>query len=276
MFFQEVNRMCRKFFILVVFAFCPVIAAAQALNNEAVIKLIKAGSPEDQIISTINTQPGSYDISANGIIALKTAGASEKVITAILQNPSAAVSPTTSGNTGQTAAPAPAPAPTAPQVSSPNRPAYENSFKFRVKWDGKYIPGVSRITGLDRTTEVVTSRAGGDPSTSQKTPGLTQFAPITLERGVSSDTAFENWVNLVWQLGAALGSESSVNDFRKDIYLELYNEAGQLVRAYKIYRCWPSEYQALPALDASGAAGAVERIKLENEGWERDTSVVAP
>ena len=269
--------MCRRFFALVFLAICPLMAAAQTLNNEAVIKLLKAGSSEDQIISAITTQPGSYDISADGIITLKAAGASEKVLSAILQKPFAAsASPAVSSNAGQTAAPAPTPTPAAAQTSSSGTTTYENSFKFRVKWDGKYIPGVSRVSGLVRTTEVVTSRAGGDPSTSQKTPGLTQFSPITLERGVSSDTSFENWVNLVWQLGAALGSESSVNNFRKDIYLELYNEAGQLVRAYKIYRCWPSDYQALPALDASGSAGAVERIKLENEGWERDTSVVAP
>jgi phage tail-like protein len=263
--------MSRRLFALVFLTFCPLMAAAQALNNDAVINLIKAGSSEGQIISTINTQPGNYNISADGIIALKAAGASENVLTAILQKSSGV--PTANGNAGQTAGPA---TPAATPASSAGMPAYDNSFKFRVKWDGKYIPGVSHVSALVRTTEVVTSRAGGDPSSSQKTPGLTQFAPITLERGVSSNTAFEDWVNLVWKLGAGAGSESSMNEFRKDIYLELYNEAGQLVRAYKIYRCWPSEYQALPALDASGSAGAIEHIKLENEGWERDTSVVAP
>jgi phage tail-like protein len=266
--------MCRRFFALVFLAICPLMAAAQTLNNEAVIKLLKAGSSEDQIVSAITTQPGSYDISADGIIALKAAGASEKVLTAILQKPAAA--PATGSNAGHTASPTPPPPPPPAQSSSSGTTTYENSFKFRVKWDGRYIPGVSRVSGLVRTTEVVTTRAGGDPSTSQKTPGLTQFSPITLERVVSSNTDFEDWVNLVWKIGSGLGSESSVNQFRKDIYLELYNEAGQLVRAYKIYRCWPSDYQALPALDASGSAGAIERIKLENEGWERDTSVVAP
>ena len=152
---------------------------------------------------------------------------------------------------------------------------YKN-FKFRVKWDGKYVPAISRITGLIRTTEVVEFREGGDPSTSRKSTGLTQFAPITLERGLTDDESFESWVNLVWKLGAALGAESSLNEFRKDVYLELYNEAGQLVRAYKVYRCWPSEYQALPDLDANGTAVAIEHIKLENEGWERDTSVASP
>jgi phage tail-like protein len=152
---------------------------------------------------------------------------------------------------------------------------YKN-FKFRVKWDGNYIAGVSRISGLVRTTEVVEHREGGDPSTSRKSTGLTQFEAITLERGLTDDTAFESWANLVWKLGAALGSESSLQDFRKDIDLEFYNEAGQLVRAYKVYRCWPSQYQALPDLDANANAVAIEHLRLENEGWERDTSVIPP
>lgn len=152
---------------------------------------------------------------------------------------------------------------------------YKN-FKFRVKWDDKYVAAVSRVTGLIRNTEVVEHREGGDPSTSRKSPGLTQFEPITLERGLTQDAAFEDWANLVWKLGAGLGSESSLNELRKDVYIELYNEAGQLVRAYKVYRCWPSEYRALPDLDGNATAVAIERIKLENEGWERDTSVTEP
>src|ERR1700735_4051667 len=123
---------------------------------------------------------------------------------------------------------------------------YKN-FKFRVKWDGRYVAGVSKVSGLKRTTEVVEHREGGDPSTSRKSTGLTQFDAITLERGLTQDTAFEDWANLVWQLGASLGSEVALKEFRKDVYLELYNEAGQMVIAYKVYRCWPSEYEALPS-----------------------------
>jgi phage tail-like protein len=152
---------------------------------------------------------------------------------------------------------------------------YKN-FKFRLKWDGRYVAAVSRVTGLIRITEVVEHREGGDPSTSRKSPGRTEFESITLERGLTQDSAFEDWANLVWRLGAGLGSESALNEFRKDISIELYNEAGQLVRAYKVFRCWPSQYQALPDLDSDSAAVAIERIKLENEGWERDTSVVEP
>ncbi|MEJ2009115.1 MAG: phage tail protein [Acidobacteriota bacterium] len=152
---------------------------------------------------------------------------------------------------------------------------YKN-FKFRVKWDGQYVAGVSKVTGLKRTTEVVKHREGGDPSTSRKSPGRNEFDAITLERGVTHDPAFELWAGKVWQLGAQLGAEVSLADFRKDIILEVYNEAGQKVLAYNIYRCWVSEYQALPDFDANANAVAIQHLKLENEGWERDVSETEP
>jgi phage tail-like protein len=150
---------------------------------------------------------------------------------------------------------------------------YKN-FNFRVKWDGQYIAGITKVSGLVRTTGVVENREGGDASRPRKSTGLTEFNSITLERGVTDDPAFENWANLVWQFGASQGSEMMLDQFRKDISIELYNEAGQLVRAYKVYRCWPKEYQTMLALNANEVAVLVERLTLENEGWERDTSVV--
>ena len=152
---------------------------------------------------------------------------------------------------------------------------YKN-FKFRVKWDGRYVAGISKVGALKRTSEVVEHREGGDASTSRKSPGRTKYDAITLERGVTHDTEFEKWANKVWLQGAGLGSEVSLKDFRKDLILELYNEAGQLVIAYKIYRCWVSDYQALPDLDANANAVAIQTIKLENEGWERDLDVSEP
>jgi phage tail-like protein len=159
---------------------------------------------------------------------------------------------------------------------NPSRVDPYKNYKFRVKWDGRYVAGISRVSALVRTTDVVEHREGGDPSTSHKSPGLTKFEPITLERGVTHDAAFEDWANLVWRLGAGLGAEVALKEFRKDIIIEFYNEAGQLVLAYKVYRCWVSEYQALPDLDADANAVAIQHIKLENEGWERDTSVPEP
>lgn len=160
-------------------------------------------------------------------------------------------------------------------VNSLRMDPYKN-FKFRVKWDGRYVAGVSKIGALKRTTEVVEHREGGDHSTARKTPGRHKFEAITLERGVTHDPEFEQWANKVWNYGGGLGTEVSLQDFRKDLILEFYNEAGQLAIAYKVYRCWVSEFQSLPDLDANANAVAIQHLKLENEGWERDYDVAEP
>jgi phage tail-like protein len=152
---------------------------------------------------------------------------------------------------------------------------YKN-FKFRVKWDGRYVAGVSKVSALKRTTEVVSHREGGDPSSSRKSPGRTEYEAITLERGVTHDPEFEQWANRVWNWGAGLGGEVALRDFRKDVILEVYNEAGQLAIAYNVFRCWVSEYQALPDLDANSDEVAIQTLQLENEGWERDPDVTEP
>jgi phage tail-like protein len=152
---------------------------------------------------------------------------------------------------------------------------YKN-FKFRVKWDGRYVAGVSKVGSLKRTTEVVKHRDGGDPSSSRKSPGRTEYEAISLERGVTHDTEFEKWANKVWNFGNGLGAEVSLKDFRKDLTIELLNEAGQVVIAYKVFRCWVSEFQAMPDLDANANAVAIQHIKLENEGWERDLEATEP
>jgi phage tail-like protein len=152
---------------------------------------------------------------------------------------------------------------------------YKN-FKFRIKWDGRYVAGVSKIGALKRTTEVVEHREGGDPSTSRKSPGRTKYEAITIERGVTHDVEFEAWANKVWHVGHGLGAEVSLKDFRKDIIIEVYNEAGQVVIAYKVFRCWISEFLALADLDANANAINIQTAKLENEGWERDPEVVEP
>jgi len=152
---------------------------------------------------------------------------------------------------------------------------YKN-FKFRVKWDGKYVAGLSKCSALKRTTEVVKHREGGDPSSSRKSPGRTEWDAITLERGVAHGKEFEQFTNKVHNFGAGLGAEASLKDFRKDIIIEVYNEAGQLAIAYKVYRCWVSEFQAQADLDANANAVLIQHIKIENEGWERDPEVPEP
>lgn len=152
---------------------------------------------------------------------------------------------------------------------------YKN-FKFRVKWDGRFVAGVSKVGALKRTTEVVKHREGGDPSSSRKSPGRTEYEAITLERGVTHDKAFEQWANKIWNFGSGLGAEVSLKDFRKDLIIEVYNETGQLVIAYKVYRCWVSEFHSQADLDANANAVLIQTIKLENEGWERDYEVQEP
>ena len=152
---------------------------------------------------------------------------------------------------------------------------YKN-FKFRVKWDGRYVAGISKVSALKRTTEVVKHREGGDPSSTRKSPGRTEFEAITLERGVTHDAEFEKWANKLWNFGAGLGAETSLKDFRKDLIIELYNEAGQVVIAYRVFRAWVSDFQAQADLDANANTVLIQSIKLEHEGWERDTSVVEP
>jgi phage tail-like protein len=161
-------------------------------------------------------------------------------------------------------------------VTNANRFDPYKNFKFRVKWDGRYVAGVSKVSALKRTTEVVKHREGGDPSSSRKSPGRSEFEAITLERGVTHDPEFERWANKVWNYGSALGAEVSLADFRKDITIELYNEAGQPAIVYQVFRCWVSEFQSMPDLDANANAVAIQHIKIENEGWERDYAVTEP
>lgn len=150
---------------------------------------------------------------------------------------------------------------------------YKN-FKFRINWDGRAVAGVSKISALKQSTEAVEHREGGDPSTVRKTPSVWKFEPITLERGVTHDPDFENWAKLVWNVEG--DAAISLENFRKDIIIELLNEQGTVAKAYNVFRCWVSEYTALPELDANANAVAIETMVLQNEGWERDVSVTEP
>jgi phage tail-like protein len=145
-------------------------------------------------------------------------------------------------------------------------------YMFRVKWDGKYVAGLSKMGALKRSTDPVVHREGGDPSHERKSPGKSKYDAVTLERGVTHDPEFEAWANLVH----SLQNPMSLKNFRKDITVDVFNESGQKALSYNLFRCWVSEYQALPQLDAATAAIAIETVKLELEGWERDVSVTEP
>lgn len=153
-----------------------------------------------------------------------------------------------------------------PSISGTRLDYYKN-FKFKVRMEGAVVAAVSKVSALKRTTEVIEHRAGGDPSTVSTSPGQTNYDPITLERGITKDTKFKEWANKVWELGGT--PELSLADFRKDLMIEVYDEGGQnKVTSYNVYGCWVSEYQALPELDASANAVAIESITLQHDGWE--------
>ncbi|MFQ5819335.1 MAG: phage tail protein [Candidatus Heimdallarchaeota archaeon] len=157
---------------------------------------------------------------------------------------------------------------------NPHRSDPYRNFKFRVIWDGHPVAGINKVSPLRRTTEVIEYREGSNPSLIHMLPARTKYAPITLEQGVTHDTAFEDWANLVHNLQG--DAAMSLKNFRKDIIIQLLNQQGTVVKAYKVYRCWVSEYQALPELNANSPTVAIERITLQNEGWERDTEVTEP
>lgn len=150
---------------------------------------------------------------------------------------------------------------------------YKN-FKFIVKFDGIPVAAVSKVSALKRSTEPVTHRVGGDPSTNRLSPSTWKFEPITLERGVTHDPDFQAWANLCFSTDG--DAAMSLKAFRKTLTIDLLNEQGETALSYTVHRCWVSEYQALPELDANANAVAIEMMVLQNEGWVRDLSVPPP
>ena len=150
---------------------------------------------------------------------------------------------------------------------------YKN-FKFRVLWDGKVVLGVSKVGALKRTTEVVKHRDGGDNSTDHKSPGRTTYEGVSMERGITHDLEFEKWANMVHQFSGDPAMD--LVNYKKDLTLEVLNEKGHVAKRYFLHRCWVSDYTAIPDLDANANAVAIESIKIELEGWERDVETKEP
>jgi phage tail-like protein len=144
---------------------------------------------------------------------------------------------------------------------------------FRVKWDGKIIPGITKVSGLRRVTEAIEHRSGGDPSLTKYSPGTTRYVPIIIKRPRSLDKSFEQWANKTFNFGSGLGAEVSLQDFRKDVIIDLYDDTGKVIMAFKVYRCWVAEYIALTDLDSEEDTLAMEVLILHHEGWERDYDI---
>lgn len=160
-------------------------------------------------------------------------------------------------------------------VDPARRVPYKN-YKFRVKWDNQYVPGIYKVSALHRKTRVIRNRGGGGPSTERFSPGSTRYEPIVLVRGRTHDSSFEQWANKVHNYGAGQGAEVSLRDYRKNIVIDVMNEAGQLALSFRAYRCWPSEYVPVGPLDARNPETLTEKLVLQCEGVERDQAVTEP
>lgn len=150
---------------------------------------------------------------------------------------------------------------------------YKN-FKFRLLWDNKPVMGISKVGALKRTTEVVKHRDGGDNSTDHKSPGRTSYDAITVERGITHDPEFEAWANKVHPYSGDTAMDLAA--YKKNLTLEMMNEKGHVVYRYFLYDCWVSEYTAIPELNANANAVAIESLKIELEGWDRDKDTKEP
>jgi len=153
------------------------------------------------------------------------------------------------------------------------RDPYKN-FKFRVKWDGKTVMGVSKVGALTRTTQVVSHRSGGENSTDHKSPGRTTYNAVTMERGITHDREFEAWANKVHPYVGDTAMDLAA--YKKELVLEVMNEKGHVAFRYFLHDCWVSEFTAMPGLDANANAVAIESIKIELEGWDRDLATQEP
>ncbi|NOK16268.1 phage tail protein [Corallococcus carmarthensis] len=158
-------------------------------------------------------------------------------------------------------------------VNSHRSDPYKN-FKFRVLIDGRPVAGLSKMSALKKSTEAVEWREAGDPSIVRKMPGRTKFEPITLEAGLTHDTTFEEWANLVNNLDGS--AAMSLAKYRKDIAIEVLNLQSTPVLRFKVRRAWISEYQAAPEMDANANAVAITMVKIEHEGFQRDTTLTEP
>ena len=147
-------------------------------------------------------------------------------------------------------------------------------FKFQVILDGQVVPGVSKVGPLRRHTATILYRDGSFPNHTVTAPGITEFEPIVMERGITHDKTFEAWAALAY--GGPGAQEISLKNFRKNVRINLLNEQGTVVRSYMIYRAWVSDYTALPVMDALANAVAIESIVLTYEGFEIDASVSEP
>jgi phage tail-like protein len=148
------------------------------------------------------------------------------------------------------------------------------SFKFRVKFGQTTVLGISKVSALKRTTEVVKHRDGGNNSHDHKSPGRTTYDAVTMERGLTHDPEFEAWANMVHSYAG--DSSMDLANYKRDVTVEMQDEKGHTVYRYFLFNCWVSEFTSLPELNSNANALAIESLKIELEGWTRDTDLKEP
>jgi len=153
------------------------------------------------------------------------------------------------GHASEASPRAPAAAPRQSANPSPRDSAYRQ-YRYRLRYKGHEIAGFRGMGLLHPLT-----------------PGRAKSETVTLKRGVTQDSQFQQWANSVTK--SATGAPPAA--FRKNVSLEVYNEAGQVVQRFTFTKSWVSQYSALPVLNANGNAVAIEHIKIEVEGWVIDT-----
>ena len=141
-------------------------------------------------------------------------------------------------------------------------------FKFLVKWEGQYVMAVHKVSSITKSIDAIDWRTGGDSNFGAKVPGLTKWEPITLERGLSADAAFQKWMIEVNRYTKAGGQENeAVHNFRKNLQIEMYDLQNDLVMTINVYNAWPSKL-TIADFDAKANELAIEHIELQNEGWD--------
>ena len=149
------------------------------------------------------------------------------------------------------------------------------TFKFQVVIGGTVVAGLSKMSALKKSTEVVDWRYAGDPSHVRKLPGGTSWEPITLEQGLTHDPMFMELANRVNNIDG--DAAMSLLNFRVPVIINVMNLQGAVAMSYKVSRAWVSEFQALPDFDSNSMnTVGIQTLTLQHEGWQIDGAVSEP
>ena len=132
--------------------------------------------------------------------------------------------------------------------------------RFLVEIGGIAKAGFAHCRIAPSTTDVVEYREGTDPPTPRKLAGVTDYGPLELRYGVTSDgIELTEWRTLV--------ERGQVDEARRAVAVVLLDEEGSAAARWECRNAWPARYEA-PTLDADRSAVAIETLELAHEGVE--------